>query len=233
MGRVIYFILIVSHASSCHSEPVNLGEPFLDQGSGQNALFRRPLIPGPDQSLAGLASNMPQNPVRTRGPAASWRAGPAMAGPPSQEFKPMQVQVQRTNYAPVQSRMNIRPEQRHEYPSQVQQKLVPGPVLQPVVKDEVLMLSDPKTPVPANTVDVQCGEVSVKVQARQDFLGNAQFIHPSDLTLGGCPFVGFDDHARIVVFESALQGCGSTLTVCPDIIYSSCCFKSECDSFFC
>lgn len=72
---------------------------------------------------------------------------------------------------------------------------------------------EPKVPVSANTVEVQCGEVSVKVQVKQDFLGNNQFINPSDLTLGGCPSVGFDDHARIVAFESELQGCGSTLTV--------------------
>lgn len=72
---------------------------------------------------------------------------------------------------------------------------------------------EPKVPLPANTVELQCGEVSVSVQVKQDFLGNNQFINSSDLTLGGCPSVGFDDHARTVAFESTLQGCGSTLTV--------------------
>ncbi|KAI7811060.1 zona pellucida sperm-binding protein 3-like [Triplophysa rosa] len=228
--KVIGFILIISliNALLCHSELVNHGQPSFDKGSGQNAIFRRPLVPGPprpDQNLLSLASNALQNRIHTRGPAASWRAAPAMAGPPSQGFIqiPMQVQSQSTSYAPVQSQMNSRPEQRHEYPTQIQQKPMPGPVLQPVVKDEVVMQStfEPKTPVPANSVGVRCGEVSVKVHAQQDFLGNGQFIDPSDLTLGGCPFVGFDHHARIVVFESALQDCGSTLTMTEDtLVYS-------------
>ncbi|KAL1282791.1 hypothetical protein QQF64_001594 [Cirrhinus molitorella] len=160
-------------------------------------------------------------------------------GPPSQEFVqiPMQVQSQRTNYAsvplqpsrPLQSQGRfglIQPEQTLETFSQTQQGLqkpIPGPDLYPDVKDEVVMEPEfeLKVPVPANTVEVQCGEGSVKVQVKQDFLGNNQFINPSDLTLGGCLSVGFDDHARIVAFETVLQGCGSTLTMTEDsLVYS-------------
>ncbi|XP_073698790.1 zona pellucida sperm-binding protein 3-like [Garra rufa] len=161
------------------------------------------------------------------------------AGPPSQEFVqiPMQIRSQRASYAsvplqpsrPLQSQGRfglIQPEQTIETFLQTQQgfqKPIPGPDLYPDMKDEVVMEPEfePKVPVPANTVEVGCGEDSVKVLVKQDFLGNNQFINPSDLTLGGCPSVGFDDHARIVAFESMLQGCGSTLTMTEDsLVYS-------------
>lgn len=221
MGRISVvtdFILLASYTLLCNSEPVNTGELSL----GQKAIFRHPMpVPVPAQSVQASFQNL-------RGPA------------PSQEFIqiPMEVQTQRTNYLypnvpldpnrPLQGQVNFglsKPaEQRYQSPSQTQQgfqKPMPGPVFQPVVRDQVVIQSEfeVKMPVPANTVEVYCGEDSVKVQAQQDFLGNHQFIDPSDLTLGGCPFVGFDDHARIVVFESALQGCGSTLMVDSDLHY--------------
>nr|XP_055062119.1 zona pellucida sperm-binding protein 3-like isoform X1 [Misgurnus anguillicaudatus] len=223
MGRISVFtdlILLLSYTLLCNSEPVNLGEPY------QKAIFRHPMpVPGPAQNVQASFQNL----IESRRPA-SWRAA---QGSPPQEFIqiPMQVQSQRTNYAPVplapnrplQSQLNFGLS-KPEAPSQTQQgfqKPMPGPVLQPVVRDEVVIQSGFEVKMPANTVEVYCGEDSVKVQAQQDFLGNHQFIDPSDLTLGGCPFVGFDDHARIVVFESTLQGCGSTLTMTEDsLVYS-------------
>ncbi|XP_056114655.1 zona pellucida sperm-binding protein 3-like [Rhinichthys klamathensis goyatoka] len=219
----------------CCAEQLNVWEQSLDQGSRQNAIFRYPMpaqVPAQtDQSAVGFGSNMFQNLIESRAP---WRPDPALVRPSSQEL-PIQAQSQRTNYAPVplhpsmRSQVNfglIKPEQTVETFSQTQQGLqkpVPGPDLFPDIHDEVVMGPDfePKAPEPANSVQVQCGEVSVKVQVKQDFLGNNQFIDPSDLMLGGCPFVGFDDHARIVAFESALQGCGSTLTMTEDsLVYS-------------
>ncbi len=44
------------------------------------------------------------------------------------------------------------------------------------------------------------------------FLGNHQLIHPSDLTLGGCS--ALDAAGHILKFQTELQGCGSTVTVC-------------------
>lgn len=223
MGRssvVIDFIIIVSCGFLCCAEQLNLWEQSLDQGSSQNAVFRQPM---PDQSVLGFAPNMFQNLIESRGPApvAPWRPAPATGQ--------MQAQSQRTNYAPVplqpgqplRSQVNfglIKPEQTVETFSQTQQGLqkpISGPDLYPDLKDELVMGPEfvPEAPEPANTVEVHCGEVSVKVQVKQDFLGNNQFINPSDLTLGGCPSVGFDDQARIVAFESALQECGRTLTV--------------------
>lgn len=237
MGRssvIINLIFTVSCGLMCCAEQFNVWEQSLDQGSRQNAVFRYPMpAQGPaqtDQSAVGFASNMFQNLIESRGPApvVPWRPDPALMGPSSQEL-PMQAQSQRTNYAPMplhpsmplRSQVNyglIKPEQTVEAFSQTQQGLqkpIPGPDLFPDIHDEVVMGPDfePEAPEPANSVQVHCGEVSVKVQVKQDFLGNNQFINPSDLMLGGCPSVGFDDHARIVAFESELQACGSTLTV--------------------
>lgn len=64
------------------------------------------------------------------------------------------------------------------------------------------------------------------------FLGNGQLIRPSDLTLGGCAARDAADH--ILQFQTELQGCGSTLTVCGSLlslrpstfflcIWSNCC----------
>ncbi|XP_067298949.1 zona pellucida sperm-binding protein 3-like [Pseudorasbora parva] len=243
MGRsavVIDFIFIVSCGLLCCTEQLNLWEQALGQDSSQNA-FRYPMpVQGPaktDQRVVGFASNAFQNRIESRGPppVTPWRPGPALAGPSSQEL-PMQAQSQRTNYAPMplpprkplQSQVNfgLKPEQTVQTFSQTQQGFhgpIPGPNLIPEVKNEVVMgpQFEPKVPEPANTVEVHCGEVSVKLQVRQDFLGNNQLINPSDLTLGGCPSVGFDDLAGIIAFESALQGCGSALTMTEDsLVYS-------------
>ncbi|KAI2668784.1 Zona pellucida sperm-binding protein 3 [Labeo rohita] len=222
MGRssvVVDFVFVISCGLLCHAEPLNQGELSLDQGFSQNYIFRHPMPgQGPAQTDQNVvASNILQNLLESR--------------------RPMQVHSQRTNYAsgplqpsrPLQSQGHFgltQPEQTLETFSQTQQgfqKPIPGPDLYPDVKDEVIIEPDfePKVPVPANTVEVQCGEDSIKVQVKQDFLGNNQFINPSDLTLGGCPSVGVDDHARIVAFESALQGCGSTLMMTEDtLVYS-------------
>ena len=48
------------------------------------------------------------------------------------------------------------------------------------------------------------------------FLGNGQLIRPSDLTLGGCAARDAADH--ILHFQTELQGCGSTLTVCGSLL---------------
>lgn len=44
------------------------------------------------------------------------------------------------------------------------------------------------------------------------FLGNGQLIRPSDLTLGDCAVV--DTEKLVLGFQTELEGCGSTVTVC-------------------
>lgn len=68
-------------------------------------------------------------------------------------------------------------------------------------------------PVPAHSVRVDCGEALVRVAAQQDFLGTGQLIDPADLTLGGCPLKAFDQEKKMMLFETELQGCDSSLMV--------------------
>nr|XP_033471561.1 zona pellucida sperm-binding protein 3-like [Epinephelus lanceolatus] len=98
----------------------------------------------------------------------------------------------------------------------------PGPDLNPPVKPEskVLMLMfEQRVPVPADSVAARCGEEGVTVEVKQNFLGNGQLIHPSDLTLGGC--AALDAARHILRFQTQLQGCGSTMTMTEDaLIYT-------------
>ncbi|KAJ8407523.1 hypothetical protein AAFF_G00273800 [Aldrovandia affinis] len=72
--------------------------------------------------------------------------------------------------------------------------------------------------VKPDTVRAQCGESSVQVEVDLDLLGIGQLIEPSDITLGGCAPVGQDNSAQALLFESELQGCGSTLTMTEDTL---------------
>ncbi|KAJ8401553.1 hypothetical protein AAFF_G00378700 [Aldrovandia affinis] len=53
-----------------------------------------------------------------------------------------------------------------------------------------------------------------------DLFGSGQLIQPSDITLGGCWPTGEDGSAQVLVFETELQGCGSTLTITEDSLYA-------------
>ncbi|XP_045063616.1 zona pellucida sperm-binding protein 3-like [Coregonus clupeaformis] len=71
-------------------------------------------------------------------------------------------------------------------------------------------------PVPANSVAVQCGETAAHVEVKRDLLGIGQLIHAADLTLGGCTVTGEDASAQVLIFDTELHGCGSTLTMTDD-----------------
>ncbi|KAK5891212.1 hypothetical protein CgunFtcFv8_018489 [Champsocephalus gunnari] len=85
-----------------------------------------------------------------------------------------------------------------------------NPAFQPRSKGRAL-LKKQRTPVPANSIAVRCGEGEVTVEVKQNFLGNGQLIRPSDLTLGGCAAVDAAHH--ILHFQAELQDCGSTVTI--------------------
>ncbi|XP_071763610.2 zona pellucida sperm-binding protein 3-like [Centroberyx gerrardi] len=77
-----------------------------------------------------------------------------------------------------------------------------------------------KPPVPADSVTVQCGENSVRVEAKKDLLGIGKPILPSDITLGGCGATGEDAEGQALIFESELHGCGSQMMMSEDsLIY--------------
>ncbi|XP_034031392.1 zona pellucida sperm-binding protein 3-like, partial [Thalassophryne amazonica] len=75
-------------------------------------------------------------------------------------------------------------------------------------------------PVAAVSVAVHCRESDVRVEVKKDFFGTGQFIKKDDLALGGC--AGWDDATnRFVIFENALQECGSVLNMYPEsLVYT-------------
>ncbi|XP_013882128.1 zona pellucida sperm-binding protein 3 [Austrofundulus limnaeus] len=73
-----------------------------------------------------------------------------------------------------------------------------------------------KTPAPAQTISIACGENSVRVEAKKDLLGIGKPVPAADVTLGGCPATGEDPEAQVLIFESELHECGSQLLMSED-----------------
>uniref|UniRef100_A0A8C1ZW63 Zona pellucida sperm-binding protein 3 n=1 Tax=Cyprinus carpio TaxID=7962 RepID=A0A8C1ZW63_CYPCA len=68
-------------------------------------------------------------------------------------------------------------------------------------------------PIALQSVAAQCGDNFVHVEVKKDFFGTGQLVNPSFLTLGGCAAVGEDSEAQVLIFEYALQTCGSSLVM--------------------
>ncbi|XP_062246871.1 zona pellucida sperm-binding protein 3-like [Platichthys flesus] len=76
-------------------------------------------------------------------------------------------------------------------------------------------------PVAAATVAVECRERDAIVEVKKDLFGIGQLINPADLTLGSCPAVGEDQAAQVLIFQSDLSDCGSSLALTEDsLIYT-------------
>uniref|UniRef100_A0A8C7X0Z3 Zona pellucida sperm-binding protein 3 n=1 Tax=Oryzias sinensis TaxID=183150 RepID=A0A8C7X0Z3_9TELE len=73
-----------------------------------------------------------------------------------------------------------------------------------------------KVPTPADSVNVLCGENTVRVEAKKDLMGIGKPVLASDVTLGGCTATGEDSEAQVLIFESELHGCGSQLQMFED-----------------
>lgn len=67
--------------------------------------------------------------------------------------------------------------------------------------------------VPTNRVALRCGESMVQVEVSQDLQGLGKLIKPEEITLGGCSATEIDDLSHVLIFESELHSCGSTLVV--------------------
>ncbi|XP_070684733.1 zona pellucida sperm-binding protein 3-like [Pempheris klunzingeri] len=65
-------------------------------------------------------------------------------------------------------------------------------------------------------VAVRCGESRVQVEASQDLLGLGKLAKPEEVTLGGCSATDVDHLSHVLIFESELHGCGSTLLLTED-----------------
>lgn len=64
-----------------------------------------------------------------------------------------------------------------------------------------------------NRVAVRCGESKIQVEVSQDLLGIGKLIKPEEITLGGCSATEVDNLSHVLIFESELHSCGSTLVV--------------------
>lgn len=83
----------------------------------------------------------------------------------------------------------------------------------PKPKPKVDVPFQQRYPVSAATVAVDCRENIAHVEVKKDFFGVGQLINSADLTLGQCGVVAEDPMAQVLIFESQLQDCGSTLRV--------------------
>ncbi|NP_001013289.1 zona pellucida sperm-binding protein 3a.1 precursor [Danio rerio] len=83
----------------------------------------------------------------------------------------------------------------------------------PAQLDVNFQLHQPQTP---NTVAVQCFENGVHVEVKQDFFGTGHLLEPSSFSLGGCGVLDVDTAAGVLIFQSALQDCGSQLVMTED-----------------
>ncbi|XP_033961422.1 zona pellucida sperm-binding protein 3-like [Pseudochaenichthys georgianus] len=91
----------------------------------------------------------------------------------------------------------------------------------PTPDPEVVVPFELRFPVAAASVAVECRESIAHVEAKKDLFGIGQFINPADITLGNCAPVAEDNAAQVLIFETELQNCLSTLTVTEDhLIYS-------------
>ncbi|XP_068447202.1 zona pellucida sperm-binding protein 3-like, partial [Clinocottus analis] len=73
-----------------------------------------------------------------------------------------------------------------------------------------------KTLSAADSISAVCGENSVWVEANKDLLGIGKPVLAADVTLGGCPAIGENPDAAVLIFESDLHGCGSQLAMSDD-----------------
>ncbi|XP_066577564.1 zona pellucida sperm-binding protein 3 isoform X2 [Amia ocellicauda] len=67
----------------------------------------------------------------------------------------------------------------------------------------------------------QCGESTIEVSVKRDLFGTGELIAASDIKLGDCALSRQDDSGNVLVFQSELQGCLSTLSMTEDeLVYS-------------
>ena len=75
----------------------------------------------------------------------------------------------------------------------------------------------PRPPVESNVVTINCRESDIQIRVKTAFYGGGQLNSPSELTVGSCQAVGFDDRSQSLMFESPLHGCESNLRVGPSL----------------
>ncbi|KAM6937880.1 zona pellucida sperm-binding protein 3-like [Xenentodon cancila] len=135
--------------------------------------------------------------------AQSWHGKPSYPSVPEKKTPPQAPQEHQ------QQKQTFEKDLTWKYPDN------PPPETKPDVPFEL------RHPVPAATVAVECREDIAHVEVKKDLFGIGQFINPADLTLGTCGAVGEDTAAQVLIYESFLHECGSTLMMTNDaLIYT-------------
>ncbi|KAK5867541.1 hypothetical protein PBY51_012017 [Eleginops maclovinus] len=132
-----------------------------------------------------------------------------LAAPKYQKPAVRQEPVKQQPTVPQQSKQTFERPLTWEYPED------------PKPEPEVEVPFELRYPVSAATVAVECRESTAHVEAKKDFFGIGQLINPRDITLGNCGPVAEDNAAQVLIFETELHSCLSTLTMTEDsIVYS-------------
>lgn len=86
----------------------------------------------------------------------------------------------------------------------------------PTIVPELIVPDEIRHHASATSVSVSCGESIVQITVQKDMFGIGQLVDPSHLTLGSCGFLAEDigsDGNAVIIFQSELNGCESTLSV--------------------
>ncbi|KAM9753007.1 zona pellucida sperm-binding protein 3-like [Menidia menidia] len=116
--------------------------------------------------------------------------------------------------APTKQRPQDPQQQKQTFEKELDWKYPTDP--QPEPKVEVPF--EQRFPIAASTVAVECREDIAHVEVKKDMFGIGQFIDPADLTLGTCPAVAEDTAAQVLIYQSALHECGSSLMMSGDFL---------------
>ncbi|CAJ1056894.1 zona pellucida sperm-binding protein 3-like [Xyrichtys novacula] len=143
---------------------------------------------------------------------AQWGSSHKPSPPRYQKPAPPPVRQEPSKQAPQQPQQS---KQDFEMPLTWTYPEDPKPEPQPEVPFEL------RHPVPAATVAVECRERDAHVEVKKDMFGIGQFINPADLTLGTCGATAEDNAAQVLIFESELHDCGSSLAMTEEaLIYT-------------
>ncbi|XP_062373854.1 uncharacterized protein LOC134061996 [Sardina pilchardus] len=75
-----------------------------------------------------------------------------------------------------------------------------------------------RQPVTSQPIHVVCGEKSLQLTVKMDFLGTGDLINPADITLGGCGPTVLDESKQELLFETTLHECGGTAQLFEDVM---------------
>ncbi|MCJ8739041.1 hypothetical protein PDJAM_G00042700 [Pangasius djambal] len=159
---------------------------------------------GKIQAPVGLQPNKPGQPSQqvSAGFSSQWMQSNSQTGSPA--VAPLGLQLHDPSGAQDQQVMQ-RPVKKltWRFPAAPQIPTPPTPV-------HFIRQSDP---VLTQGITARCNETAVYVEVRKDLFGAGPTLNIAAFTLGGCAASGVDASSQVLIYESALHGCNSKLTV--------------------